>query len=824
MANAKRVELFRRLPEIYRTKDAEQSPPDQLRDYLALVEAAFGHIHENIEALYHDLFIETCDEWVIPYIGDLLGTGHLKGDPWTLRADVADTIALRRRKGTLGAVELLAYNLTEWGVHCVELFENLVWSQHLTHQRPDEGGRPPYGHLGGGARPDAPVRGGTVTLRNPSTLSLLGTPFDPFAHTADVRTPDEGQVRYNLPNLAIFLWRLEAYRVRVSRPVHKGTVVTANALTAVRFSVNPVNRPLVTAEKEREPVRLFNTNLVAVNEEKRRGPDALDRSRLAPSVTLIDETPGPVTLERLVEPTARSYVSVETYDAAGADLGGLDLSDVGFQLHLPVAEFAGETYPPAEGQVKTWKIRGENLCAWEPGIQPPLKPGEVAIDPVLGRLVVGLTDPVPAVRLQALVDDLLVTYTYGAPGPVGAHPASRPALTSKWDAQPAQIKRVNGHADAAALVKALKDVHKPSGPVVILIEDSLVHQLDPAALVVTGEAEAGSNSLMLDHPVVIRAADNQRPVVELAKPLGFRPAKVVGADAQEQAALDAKMANLTVRLEGLYLTRGAAFPADVDGDRPLINRAALNSLELVSCTLDPGGYRTIHSQRTEKVERAPLEVALKLGEDYGFDAAVDPDPDEEAAFNQVPLVLLQRTIAGALLIDQSYRLNVTDSIIDAGQGVGDASARYAVASVSDPPNHWGPPSFMSGVTVFGRTRVESIEGRGGIWVHALEVMDTQRGCIRYSYFSGEPADRLPQNLGCVKGTEARLRFTSEFFGEPGYAQLARAADSAIRERGPGDDAMGAYGFLLESHKWRNLQIRFREFMPVGIRPLLIPVT
>jgi hypothetical protein len=36
--------------------------------------------------------------------------------------------------------------------------------------------------------------------------------------------------------------------------------------------------------------------------------------------------------------------------------------------------------------------------------------------------------------------------------------------------------------------------------------------------------------------------------------------------------------------------------------------------------------------------------------------------------------------------------------------------------------------------------------------------------------------------------------------------------------------MGAFGFLREAHKWRNLQIRFREFMPVGVRPLLIAVT
>jgi hypothetical protein len=55
--------------------------------------------------------------------------------------------------------------------------------------------------------------------------------------------------------------------------------------------------------------------------------------------------------------------------------------------------------------------------------------------------------------------------------------------------------------------------------------------------------------------------------------------------------------------------------------------------------------------------------------------------------------------------------------------------------------------------------------------------------------------------------------------------LAHSADFRIREQGPDGNEMGAFGSLLkEAHKWRNLQIRFREFMPVGIRPLLLPVT
>ena len=133
---------------------------------------------------------------MIAYIADLLGTSHLAGDPWTLRADVADTIALRRRKGTLGAIELLTFNLTRWGVHCVELRENLVWQQHLNHQRPDQGGQPPYG-LPGVTRHQV-IRGGTATLRDPATLSLLNTPFDRFGHIPDLRPPAGNGIRYNL--------------------------------------------------------------------------------------------------------------------------------------------------------------------------------------------------------------------------------------------------------------------------------------------------------------------------------------------------------------------------------------------------------------------------------------------------------------------------------------------------------------------------------------------------------------------------------------------------------------------------------------------------
>src|SRR6185295_6441505 len=197
-------------------------------------------------------------------------------------------------------------------------------------------------------------------------------------------------------------------------------------LSAVRFSINPVERRYLTDEEKKQPVRLFNTNLVAINDEKSTG---LDNSRLAPSISLIDETPGPIPTERLTSgapagvPSA--YVSINTYDHTLKGLVDLPLSDVGLQLHLPQSEFAGEVFPGEPSQPPNWTIRGANLCAWEDGLQPPLAKQEVVIDPVIGRIVIGV-DTAP--KAQALVDNLLVTYTYSAVGPVGAHPVSRPDI------------------------------------------------------------------------------------------------------------------------------------------------------------------------------------------------------------------------------------------------------------------------------------------------------------------------------------------------------------------------------------------------------------
>lgn len=787
-----RVPLFERLPEIYRTRDVEQTPPNPLRAYLGALEGPFGALHADIGQFYEDLFIDTCDDWVIPYLADLLGATHLKGDPRTLRADVADTIALRRRKGTLGAIERLAVNLTGWACRAVELGANLGWSQHLNHQRPDAGGKPPYADPLR-TRFDVP-RGGTAPIRDPAALALLGTPFDNFAYTADVKPATDDTRHINLPNLAIFLWRLAAYRLARVLPLAKGIAdlgpqPAGRARFALRFDLHPLDLP----------VRLFNTSRPGFLRPGTSGG-------VVSPLTEADAVPGPILPARLTSGTPAGhpddYVGVDFYDADALPPRGFDLGDTGLQLYMPLT-LAPLLVPAPPQTAWQWRFRGDNLCAWESGLARPLDSAEIIIDPVIGRVLIGLDTVAQADQLivadgAGLRARMFVSFTYGAPGPVGAHPVTRRFAVSP-SAPAIDERHVGDVAGGLTLQAALADLDVAGAPVVIEIHDSLVHRIDLALL--PGTAIDGTVSLRLAQSLTIRAAGEHRPIVLLAQPLSLRP--VTAAAATPFAP--------QVRLEGLYLApdQAAPFPAG----QALIDRAAVARLEIVGCTLAPGG----HSLRDGS--RAPMQAALRLANGYGFASAGDVND-----FVPTPDIVIQRSITGTLALDQRYRLDLQDSIVDAGLGFNDAaSGAFAIAAATDPASGWGAALNFDGLTCFGPVRVAAVGGLGGIFTQRFAVLDNQHGCVKWSAFSGD-ADRLPPNHFCVAASSARIVFSSERFNDAGYAQLARETDRRVRELGPADDAMGAFGFTLEAHKWTNLQVRLREFMPVGVRPLIVPVT
>src|SRR5215470_8138481 len=107
--------LYELLPAFYRLRDVDQGEP--LRALLAVIAEQIAVLEEDLAQLYDDQFIETCSEWVVPYIGELVGhplKHSIAEKGISPRAEVANTIAYRRRKGTPSILEQMAHDVTGW--------------------------------------------------------------------------------------------------------------------------------------------------------------------------------------------------------------------------------------------------------------------------------------------------------------------------------------------------------------------------------------------------------------------------------------------------------------------------------------------------------------------------------------------------------------------------------------------------------------------------------------------------------------------------------------------------------------------------------------
>ncbi|MCP4570369.1 MAG: hypothetical protein GY841_22535, partial [FCB group bacterium] len=119
--------LYRRLPQIFRRRDREHGEP--LRALLAVIERELRTLEDDVEGLYENAFIETCQDWVVPYIADLLGVRVLGEPPWAgadPRAQVANALAFRDRKGTPVVLERTIHDILGWFARVVEYFDFLA--------------------------------------------------------------------------------------------------------------------------------------------------------------------------------------------------------------------------------------------------------------------------------------------------------------------------------------------------------------------------------------------------------------------------------------------------------------------------------------------------------------------------------------------------------------------------------------------------------------------------------------------------------------------------------------------------------------------------
>ncbi|HWG19550.1 MAG TPA: hypothetical protein VG225_03405 [Terracidiphilus sp.] len=207
-----RSPIYSLLPAVFRTRDAVQGGP--LQTLFQVLESQYGIVKENVWQLYDDQFIETCAPWVIPYIGQLIGystvyTAALAGPD--SRAEVANTIGYRRRKGTLIALEQMTHDISGRATMAVEEFHRLVTTLSLRDVRP--------------------CHNATASLRNGCDWEDQDGPFTRLNRTIDVRnitprrrlplSPDaapldialHGPGRFNIPEVAVWMWRWQSWPV-----------------------------------------------------------------------------------------------------------------------------------------------------------------------------------------------------------------------------------------------------------------------------------------------------------------------------------------------------------------------------------------------------------------------------------------------------------------------------------------------------------------------------------------------------------------------------------------------------------------------------------
>ena len=508
--------LYKLLPAIYRARDAAQGEP--LRALLAIIEREMDLIQRDIEGLYDDWFIETCAEWVVPYIADLLGVRHLhsvgSAGIFSQRAYVANTLRLRRRKGTAPVLEQLARDVTGWPARVVEFFERLITTQHVNHVRPH--------NLT------------TVDLRQGNSLELLGGPFETATHTAEVRRIEVERGTYNIPNLGLFLWRLQPYFVVEStpRPVddhHDGRY---------RFSPWGNDMPLFhRPQTETEISHLAEEINVPGRLRRRALYDDLEALRQA----LVDDEPHPRSRFLPVDNPAFQILR----DNGAGKLTPIPAAEI---LICDLGDIQGEAdwrRPPTS---KSYTSRTK----FDHSVEPPVPltrelPIQVAVDPERGRL---------AFPAGIIPKRLAVSYAYGFSSDIGGGPYGRrdilavPASRETWTRTVAKHDPAADHSSLAEALTEWMDGDEEDG--ILTIADSDTY------------AEAITLTMASQRHLVIQAAEGERPTLRLVDLGEFLVDGGDGADA-------------ALTLNGLWVEGGLRVGAQ-----------SLDRLCLDHCTLAPG--------------------------------------------------------------------------------------------------------------------------------------------------------------------------------------------------------------------------------------------
>ncbi len=209
--------LYELLPALYRVRDEG----GELSEFLRVLAAPLAELRQNIEELHGDLFIDTCNDWVIPYLADMVGVELIFPDARSNRRDVRGAVSWRRRKGTRQALEEMASDLSGQMVVTQEGWKRLLLVQDLNLPRTER----------------------TVTdVRQPLLAEGATGPLDGAYHVVDARDISAKSGRYHPEHVVHWLHPTQLFPVREGTPLER----TRRALDGstldpdLRYAVHPL--------------------------------------------------------------------------------------------------------------------------------------------------------------------------------------------------------------------------------------------------------------------------------------------------------------------------------------------------------------------------------------------------------------------------------------------------------------------------------------------------------------------------------------------------------------------------------------------------------
>ena len=942
--------LWNMIPAIYRTLDTDTyNSNGPLREMVNRIGAQAAVLRRSIDRLWEDQSIETCDDWVISYIGGLVATNLVNSlDARGQRLDVANTVYYRQRKGTVAILEEIAADITGWNARIVEFFRRMGRTRHnfdppiglpasgptfATRQVASGDGAtiafpsllltatpiypgtlqvilgdlavgndngtgvitgtggsgltgtldyssgelaldftaaPPggaaisvsYNYLGFdnslqvaeglvGSRTNTQI-GGWADLRNVYGAAKAQTSFDEFSHTADLRLGVDRVGWQNISHLGVFLWRLYSFAAGISTPV-------AATKCPGQFSFDPTGRQIPLFAAASRNSTSYGDNWVSPQEWQLPGEISLELMQLALN------NPQQFPLYATSVDTAAAF-SVTPNSVGIYTYTGTQYALLGPSYFLRAPEQATTIIPE-------WGVFQVETPSGATPENPPY----------------------------------FVTYNYGFSSTIGAGPYDRRLPGVAPDPTPSPIAPVQQGAAISATALGAAPL---TGT--IQIQDSLTYTT-------IGDIADIAN-------VTIQAINQSRPVLRWPAPVSGSTNQwtLNGAGNQSELLLDGLLISgadivLTGAFDSVTLRcctldpgnaagggddlQNAANPADLYAQsvdrRDLVPsrlwiQGTINTLTLDRCITGPirtrmGGTVATLATNDSIVQGIPTgvltqpltvtdvqdpeDLALALLDPGGLSAfllgkltaatvsalqswkaggetGTVPMPDIVADLNAIiqspiysaarfagialspsTLLLAQTPVTGAqltklnrLLLEEAFPIALAQAALALGTGEAE----------------------LSRTTVLGRAFVHRIEASESILDDFTVVEDTQHGCVRFTAWSAGSV--VPRQYESVRIAAQSPIFTSREFGDPGYAQLLASADLAIIPQSTGStqqcgqpvatasdgssilqgaqdgSEMGAFAREKNPIKENSILIKYQEYMPLGLAPVLIRVT